>query len=167
MDNVGWDCRNFFSGWLLKVGRAECLVGPRGQPMTTYQSMNPNISNAQITQTLKFWYAQYMCNHQNHIFWPLTHPNPNCTFCTNNEINTWPHLLSKCINHNIKGLRIACNNKVSHQIVQTLQSNKHPRFYTFTNACNKYSCPQNNTNHSGSYNAHAPLHHVHAQLIFA
>lgn len=30
MDNVGWDCRDFFPGQLLKIGWAECLVGPGG-----------------------------------------------------------------------------------------------------------------------------------------
>jgi hypothetical protein len=42
---------------------------------------NDKVTNAQITQTLKLEYAQYMGNHTKNIFWPLTHQNPNCTLC--------------------------------------------------------------------------------------
>jgi hypothetical protein len=86
-----------------------------------------------------------MGNHRKNIFWPLTHPNPNCTLCPNNEIDTWPHLLSTCPNPHIKKLRIARHNKAVHQIVHTLQSNKNTRFYTLTNAGNQNSKPQDIT----------------------
>ena len=48
-----------------------------------------------------------MRNHGKSILWPLTYPNPNCTFCPNHEIDTWPHLLSTCTHPHIKNLCIA------------------------------------------------------------
>ena len=58
------------------------------------------ISDAQITQTLKFRYAQYIGNHRKNIFWPLKFQNPNCTLCHKNgrehmaplTINVWTPL---------------------------------------------------------------------------
>ena len=75
------------------------------------------------------------------IFWPLKFPNPNCTLCPKNDMDIWPHLLSMCEHPYLKGLRIACHNNAVHLITQTLQTNKHTRYYTLTNACNL-----NNTN---------------------
>ena len=96
-----------------------------------------DIFDAQIRQNLNFQYAQYMGNHQKSIFWPLTYPKPNCTFCSNHKINTWPHLLSTCTHPHIKGLRIARDNKAVDQIAHTLQSNKHTRCYTLVNVGNQ------------------------------
>ena len=92
------------------------------------------MTNAQLTQTLKSRYAQYMGNHKKNIFWPLTQPNPNCTLCHNNDQDTWPHPLSTCEHPYLKGLRIARHNKAVHLITQTLQAIKNTRFYTLTNA---------------------------------
>ena len=96
--------------------------------------INDKVIDAQITQTLKFKYAQYMGNHRKNIFWPLTLQHPNCTLCHKNDIDTWPHLLSTCEHPYLKGLRIARHNKAIHLITQTLQANKNTRYSTLTNA---------------------------------
>ena len=90
----------------------------------------------------KFRYAQYMGNHRKHIFWPLKFQNPNCTLCHKNDRDTWPHLLSTCEHPYLKGVRIARHNKALHLITQTLQANKHTRYYTLTNACNTNNISQ-------------------------
>jgi hypothetical protein len=77
-----------------------------------------------------------MGNHRKNIFWPLKFQNPNCTLCHKNDRDTWPHLLSMCEHPYLKGLRIARHNKAVHLITQTLQANKHTRYYTLTNAGN-------------------------------
>ena len=82
-----------------------------------------------------------MDDHRENIFWPLKLQNPNCTLCHKNDKDTWPHLISMSEHPYLKGLRIARHNKAVHLITQTLQANKHTRYYTLTNACNL-----NNTN---------------------
>ena len=86
-----------------------------------------------------------MGNHRKNIFWPITHPNPNCTLCHKNERDTWPHLLSTCEHPFLKGLRIARHNKAVHLLTQTLQANKNTRFFTLTNAGNFNNQPQEQT----------------------
>lgn len=103
------------------------------------------ITDAQITHMLIFSYAQ-LANHIKSIVQPLTHTNPNCTLCTSNDRDTWPHILSKCANqHNVKGLRIARHVKTIRMIVQTLQSNKFTRFYTLANVDTINNTPPLNT----------------------
>jgi hypothetical protein len=80
------------------------------------------------------------------IFWPLKFQNPNCTLCHKNDRDTWPHLLSMCEHRYLKGLRIARHNKVVHLITQTLQANKHTRYYTLTNAGTHNNMSQEQTN---------------------
>ena len=82
-----------------------------------------------------------MGNHRKNIFWPLKFQIPNCTLCPKNDKDTWPHLLSMCEHPYLKGLRIARHNNAVHLITQTLQANKHTRYYTLTNVGNL-----NNTN---------------------
>ena len=77
-----------------------------------------------------------MGNHRKNTFWLLKFQTPNCTLCHKNNRVTWPHLLSIREHPYLKGLRIARHNKVVHLITQTLQANKHTRYYTLTNACN-------------------------------
>jgi hypothetical protein len=38
-----------------------------------------HIIDAQITQILKFRFAQYMGMDKQNLFWPHLHTNPNCT----------------------------------------------------------------------------------------
>ena len=92
------------------------------QKLSNHFWKNNQISDPQITQTLKFRYAQYMGNHRKNIFWPLKFPNPNCTLCHKNDRVTWPHILSMCEHPYLKGLRIAHHNKAVHLITQTLQA---------------------------------------------
>ena len=95
---------------------------------------NEKVTDAQISQTLKFRYAQYTGNHRKNFFWPRTHQNPNCTLCHKNDRDTWPHLLSMCENPYLKGLRVSRHDKAVHLITQTLQANMNTRFFTLTNA---------------------------------
>ena len=115
------------------------------QKLSNHFWKNDQIPDTQITQTLKFRYAQYMGNHRKNIFWPLTHLNPNCTLCHRNDRDTWPHLLSTCEHPFLKGLRIARHNKAVHLITQTLQANKHTRFFTRVNAGSINNQPQEQT----------------------
>ena len=77
-----------------------------------------------------------MGNHMKNIFWPLKYQNPNYTLCHKNDRDTWPHLLSTCENPYLKGLRVTRHYKAVHLITQTLQANKHTRFFTLSNAGN-------------------------------
>jgi hypothetical protein len=104
------------------------------QKLSNHFWKNDKVPDTQITQTLKFRYAQYMGNHRKNIFWPLKYQNPNCTLCRTNDRDTWPHLLYTCEHPYLKGLRIARHNKAAHLIAQTLQANKNTRFFTLTNA---------------------------------
>lgn len=79
------------------------------------------------------------------IFWSTLYPNSNCSLCSNNVIDAWPHLLFTCSNLHIKGLPKARHNKVMHQITHSLQSNKHTRCCTLSNASNQNSRPQDIT----------------------
>ena len=106
---------------------------------------NKYTTDAQITQTQKFRYSQYMGNHRKNIFWPLTHPNPNCAPCQRNDRDTWPHLLSTCERPYLKGLRIAWHNKAIHLITQTLQAYKNTWFFTLTNAGHQNNTPPEQT----------------------
>ena len=106
------------------------------QKLSNHLWKNNHMPYTQIAQTLKVIYTQYMGNHRKNIFWPLKYQNPNCTLCQNNDRDTWPHLLSTCEHPYLKGLQITRHNKAIHLITQTLQANKHTRFFTLTNAGN-------------------------------
>ena len=105
----------------------------------------PQTTDAQITQLLKFWFAQYMGNHRKNLIWPHTHPNPNYTLCQMNDIDTWRHLLSLCNIKFLKGLRIARHNAAAHQLTNLLKSNIYTRHLTLINAGNQHGNHQDNT----------------------
>ena len=86
------------------------------QKLSNHFWKNDNVTNAQITQTIKSRYAQYMGNCRMNIFWPLIHLYPNSTPCQHNDKDTWPHLLLTCEHPYLKGLRIARHNKAVHLI---------------------------------------------------
>ena len=86
-----------------------------------------------------------MGNHRKNIFGPLKYQNPNCALCHKNNRDTWPHVLSMCEHPYLNGLEIAHHNKAVHLNVQTLQANKHTRFYTLTNAGNHNNMSPKNT----------------------
>ena len=77
--------------------------------------------------------------------WPLKFQIPNCTLCHKNDRDTWPHLLLMCKHPYLKGLIIARHNKAVHLITQTLQANKHTRYYTLINAGNLNGMNQEQT----------------------
>lgn len=58
------------------------------------------ISHAQIIQTLKFRYAQYMGNQFIYMFWPTLYSTPFCELYPQGTTNvyTWSHMLGLC-NH--------------------------------------------------------------------
>ena len=134
------------------------------QKLSNHFWKSDKVTDAQITQTLKFKYAQYMGNHRKNIFWPLTHQNPNCTLCHKNDRDTWPHLLSICEHPYLKGLRIARHNKALHLITQMLQANKNTRFFTLTNAGTLNNTTPEQTIPDSLTNAHANKDHVDAKL---
>lgn len=72
--------------------------------------------------TIKLFSTQNMGNHHKNIFEPNSHPQ--IAHCAQTTQLT-------CKNTFIKGLRIVDHNTA---ITLTLQSNKHTRFYTLTNA---------------------------------
>ena len=130
------------------------------QKLSNHFWKNEAVIDAQITQTLKFRYAQYMGNHRKTIFWPLTHQDPNYTLCHLNDKDTWPHLLSTCEHPYLKGLRITQHNNAVHLITQTLLANKNTRFYTLTNASNLNNKPSKQTILDWLLNVHAHNQHV-------
>ena len=79
------------------------------------------------------------------IFWPHTHPNPNCTLRQMNDKDTWPHLLSLYNNKFLKGLTIARHNAVAHQLTDLLKSNLFTRHLTLVNVGNQHGNLQDNT----------------------
>ena len=102
--------------------------------------------DVQITQTLMFWYAQYMGNHRRYIFWSLTYPNHNYTLCPNHKFDMWPHLLSTCTHP-------PTHKKPSHSVTQQSNTpnsshtpiNKITKCYTLVNASNWHNWPWDTT----------------------
>jgi len=61
---------------------------------------NPNITEAQIEQVLKFRTNQYMANARKQLFFRnIRFPKINCTLCTLTEVDTWKHVLLTCTEH--------------------------------------------------------------------
>jgi hypothetical protein len=67
---------------------------------------NPNITDVQITELLKFRYRQYISNVRKHLFWNELFPNINCFLYRIIQLDTWLHLLLCCIEPHIYKLRI-------------------------------------------------------------
>jgi ribonuclease HI len=72
---------------------------------------NPQISESQIKQLIKFRTNQYMGNAHKYLFWPLRYPTITCSLCSTNEVDTWPHVLLKCPQPHLHALRIKRHNK--------------------------------------------------------
>jgi hypothetical protein len=58
---------------------------------------NPQISEIQIKQLLKFRTNQYMGNTRKHLFWPTRYSKINYSLCNTNAVDTWPHVLLACL----------------------------------------------------------------------
>jgi hypothetical protein len=62
----------------------KCLLNDQiNHKLSNHLWKNKKVIDAQISQTSKFRYAQYMGKKP--IFWPHTHQNPNCTLCHKND----------------------------------------------------------------------------------
>ena len=72
---------------------------------------NPQISEKQIKQLIKFRTNQYMGNARKHLFWPLRYPTITCSLYNTNSIDTWPHVLLNYPQPHLHGLRIQRHNK--------------------------------------------------------
>lgn len=74
-----------------------------GKPQHLKCTNNTNFINLAMPNTCRLLLKIYLVS-------PSTHPNPNYTLCPNNKINTWPHLLSTCLNPHTKEFRKAYHN---------------------------------------------------------
>lgn len=94
-----------------------------------------------ITQLLEIWFAHYMGNHRNDIFWHCIFTKSNCTLCGNNGRNTWSHnymcvCLCLCvITHSSKGLVISRHNASTDQLVNLLNPCTRTKHFTPINPC--------------------------------
>jgi hypothetical protein len=95
---------------------------------------NPTITDAQITQLLKFRYGQYMGNARKHLFWSELYPNINCSLCRMIQPDTWLHILLCCTEPHIHKLRINRHNKAVHEIRKMLISNTTSHCFILVNA---------------------------------
>jgi hypothetical protein len=83
----------------------------------------PTITDAQITQLLKFKYGQYLGNVRKHLFWNELFSNINYSLCRIIQPDTWLHILLYCIEPHIHNLRINRHNKAVQEIRKFLISN--------------------------------------------
>jgi hypothetical protein len=95
---------------------------------------NPQISESQIKQLLKFRTNQYMGKARKHLFWPLRYPTITCSLCSTNEVDTWPHVLLKCPQPHLHALRIKRHNKAVWELRKLIVSSPTSRCMTFMNA---------------------------------
>jgi hypothetical protein len=94
----------------------------------------PTITDAQITQLLKFRYGQYMGNARKHLFWSELHPNINCSVCRMTQPDTWLHILLCCTEPHIHKLRINTHNKAVQEVRKMLISNATSHCFIRVNA---------------------------------
>ena len=106
---------------------------------------NPHISEAQIKQLIKFCTRQYMGNTRKHLFWPNQFPNPKCTLCPTQSINTWTHVLLNYTQHHLHAIRTQCHNKVVWEIRKLLLSHPTSRNSILMNAGTFNNNPPENT----------------------
>jgi hypothetical protein len=94
----------------------------------------PSITDSQISQLLKFRYGQYMGLARKLLFWPHLYPSMACPLCRNNDTDTWLHVLLKCIQPIIHGLRVKRHNHAVWELRNLLVSNTTTRCFTLMNA---------------------------------
>jgi hypothetical protein len=95
---------------------------------------NPQISENQIKQLIKFCTNQYMGNDRKHLFWPLRYPTITCSLCNTNEVDTWPHVLLSCPQPHLHALQIKCHKKAVWEIRKLLISSSLFRCLILMNA---------------------------------
>ena len=106
---------------------------------------NPKICEAQIKQLLKFRIGQYMGNAQKNLFWPTRFPNPTCSLCNLNSIDTWLHVILCCIQQHIHAFHVQRHNKAVWEIKKLLLSHPSTRYFTLMNAGTFNNNPLENT----------------------
>jgi ribonuclease HI len=106
---------------------------------------NPQISESQIKQLIKFRTNQYMGNARKHLFWPLRYPNITCSLCSTNEVDTWPHVLLKCPQPHLHALRIKRHNKVVWELRKLITSSPTSRCMILMNVGYFNNNPPDNT----------------------
>ena len=93
----------------------------------------PCITNAQITQTLKFRYERYFKNYRKkHILKQDISPTRN--MCMSQHNDTCLHLLSCCIDKHIINLTTNWHNKAIHTPANTLLAHSTTRCFSLINA---------------------------------
>ena len=107
--------------------------------------INPTITDAQITQFLKFRYGQYMGNARKHLFWSELYPNINYSLCRMIQLDTWLHVLFYCTKPHIHKLRINRHNKAVQEIRKMIISNATSRCFILVNAGKSDRQTQENT----------------------
>jgi hypothetical protein len=95
---------------------------------------NPQISENQIKQLIKFRTNQYMDNARKHLFWPLRYSTITCSLCNTNEVDTWPHVLLSCPQPHLHALQIKCHKKAVWEIRKLLISSPLSRCLILMNA---------------------------------
>jgi hypothetical protein len=83
---------------------------------------NPQISENQIKQLIKFRTNQYMGNARKHLFWPLKYPTITCSLYNTNEVDTWPHVLLSHPQPHLHALNIKRHNKAVWELRKLLLS---------------------------------------------
>ena len=106
---------------------------------------NPQISEKQIKQLIKFRTNQYMGNAQKYLFWPLRYPTITCSLCTTNFVDTWPHVLLSSPQPHLHALRIKRHNKAVQELCKLLVSSPLSRRKTLMNVGYFNSNPPENT----------------------
>ena len=86
-----------------------------------------------------------MGNTKKYLFWPICFPNPNCKIYHLNEKDTWLHVLLKCNNPIIYGLKVKRHKQVLWELCKLLLSIPSTRCYTLMNAGKSMNSPAENT----------------------
>ena len=106
---------------------------------------DPQISETQIKQLIKFRTNQYMGNARKHLLWPLRYSNIACSLCTTNYVDTWPHVLLNCPQPHLHTLRVKRHNKAVWELRKLLISSPISRYMTIMNVGYFNSNPPENT----------------------
>jgi hypothetical protein len=72
---------------------------------------NPQISEGQIKQLIKFQTNQYIGNALKHLFCLIRYLSITCSLYNTNAVDTWPHVLLTCPQQHLQALRIKRHNK--------------------------------------------------------
>lgn len=123
--------------------------GKKIQTFTTYHCnecwKNPKITKSQIKHLLKFQYDQYKGNAWNFYFFPNLYHSKHCSLGDIQQVDTWIHLLSNCVQPHIHAIYTQRHNKVVWEIHKLLLSSSKSRCLTYMNAGTFNNNPCENT----------------------